>query len=129
MRVALRIASLFVPMVASASPAAEVLCKNYNLTGIWSIRQDNGPVVEMTVVQVGDKLTGSAKSGGVLGGFSGELQKREISFRIDWTNNTAGVYLGQADDFDVFSGVSYQADNKANNTGWKMTAPATCNDV
>ena len=126
MRLAFGIALAIVLAGTCGLRAAEQTCKEYDLTGVWSIQQANGPLVEITAVQSGTNLAGAAKSGAVVGTFAGKIEGRDLSFRVDWTNGTAGVYLGEPDDFDFFSGVSYEADNKANNTGWKMTAPAKC---
>jgi hypothetical protein len=120
-------AGLLVVCLGTAN-AAESLCKKLDVTGTWKLRQANGPTVELTVVQDDGEVVGTAKSGSVLGTVKGGINERSISLRIKWKNNTVGIYLGDANDEDIFSGVAFEEKNKENSTSWKALSAAECKD-
>ncbi|HYG47321.1 MAG TPA: hypothetical protein VD846_05195 [Allosphingosinicella sp.] len=78
----------------AAAPAPVHAC---TISGDWRITQSNGAVVDLSVVQSGDRLEGAARRDSITGSLYGRIIRRKVAFFIQWGGRTTGEYRGRID--------------------------------
>ncbi len=108
--------------VASLWPATEATaqCARWNLANRHTLIQSNGYVVNISMQQTGTQLSGGGHymipgpQGGTTGLVSGSLIDGHISgsffrFRMNWRNNSTGVYTGSVTPDGQLRGDTYDS--------------------
>jgi hypothetical protein len=91
--------------LALLGPAATAGCLYLNASGSWTIRQSNGPIVQLELQQDGSGLRGSGfygveNNGLVRGSVEGSVAADSIRLTAHWENGTIGEYSGKMDYHD-----------------------------
>jgi hypothetical protein len=96
-----------------------------DLTQLWEAIQTNGARVVIDIDQIGQDgrfgLEASHSNGSVRGNGSGELRGDQISFVIDWNNNTKGSYQGVFAGDHFINGSTFDVKNPSVFAGWRSS--------
>jgi hypothetical protein len=105
----------------------------YGVAGRWSAIQSNGYRADFSIVQPrirdadseaitwGDELMGVAShSGGtVKGDGTGSVVGRRFHFRVEWDNDTIGVYDGTFDADGFVTGTTFDERHPSSRATWR----------
>lgn len=133
-------------MVALVPLPVHAQCKQWDVSGKWTLEQSDGYTVTVDLKQNGNSITGRAwhdtgsiKSGGtrlpdgnirvktrsVLGNISGN----DLYMQLDWGKSTTGVYRGEIGSHGRIEGRMYQKENVATRARWFSTTAMRCADA
>ena len=95
------------------------------LTKLWDVIQTNGAIVVMdidTIMPDGSfSLDASHSNGAVVGNGQGKVTQRDISFTVNWSDGTRGVYQGEFDGGGQIHGSTFDAAHPESVAGWKSS--------
>lgn len=130
-------------MFALSSNAA-AQCKQWDVSGIWGVRQYNGIIVTLDLKQYGDNFTGYAsfqgkkrkETGKVTGGHIDVLAKTgwkiptsNIVWEVAWDYGETGIYRGHIDAKGALDGhawIKEDYNNEKRQTDWWSLRNRTC---
>ena len=94
-----------------------------NITQLWEAIQTTGHHVVIDIDQVGPdgkfNVEASHSNGSVKGSGPGELRGDQISFVIDWDNQTKGSYQGFFAPDNFINGSAFDVKNPSSVAGWR----------
>lgn len=103
-------------------------CKQWTLTGITRIMQDNGAVVKINTVQNGLALTGNATSStGVKGVVRGTIDRTGfLYFKISWQGRILGSYTGDIRNGVIYRGLTSDSRTPFEKVSWRTSKSLGC---
>jgi hypothetical protein len=136
---------LFTSIFALSAPPVEAQCKQWNVGGEWRFKQGTLPV-KMNLRRKGIVITGTAsftgaikKGEGGLGGSFGEtglihgtvdgtLEGDSFAVKIEWDNNTTGVYEGTIGPSGKIEGKGWERRSPRTKVRWYSETRMVCAD-
>ena len=125
--------------LALVPSTAFAACQQWDVSGRWSLQQDNDYVVEMNIQQDGNRLSGEAAFHRTTDGtpapdnFTGKLDEDYFTFTVRWNfpGHPVGVYKGNIDSQGRMQGRTYDKAHPGDEGSaafWRGNRTATCLD-
>jgi hypothetical protein len=92
----------------------------FNVQGNWTLKQSNNieVVLDLQAPKPDGTFVGTASFGGTKGGGFGWVHDGTFVFRIVWSNNSEGVYVGVLDSQRHLNGATFDVSHPKTVATW-----------
>jgi len=97
-----------------------------NVPQDWDLVQSNGAEVHINTAQFGnqrEQLFGSGRTGNMFGTLQGHTESRFLTFTINWSSGSVGVYNGFLNFNGIVTGNTFDQTHPESQALWHSLVP------